>query len=93
MIVIHLLSSLNSIRQTVFELESGHGNFYGQTNRQKADKEMLTARQTDKKQTNEQTELHQFQKEPSYDSDPPPLSSLNSIGHSVFEYRVRKQKC
>ena len=26
-------------------------------------------RQTDKKWTNEQTELHQFQKEPSYDGD------------------------
>ena len=25
--------------------------------------------QTDKKQTNEQTELHQFRKEPSYDGD------------------------
>ena len=30
---------------------------------------MLTGRQTDKKQTNEQTELHQFQKEPSYDGE------------------------
>ena len=26
-------------------------------------------RQTDKKQTNELTELHQFRKEPSYDGD------------------------
>ena len=26
-------------------------------------------RQTDEKQTNEQTEFHQFQKEPSYDGD------------------------
>ena len=26
-------------------------------------------RQTDKKQTNEQMELHQFRKEPSYDGD------------------------
>ena len=32
------LSSLNSIRQTVFELESGNGNFDGQTHRQKTDK-------------------------------------------------------
>ena len=48
------LSSLNSIGQTVFELESGNRN---------------VDRQTDKKQTNEQTELHQFQKEPSYDDD------------------------
>ena len=31
--------------------------------------EMLMDRQTDKKQTNEQTELHQFFKEPSYDGD------------------------
>ena len=30
---------------------------------------MLTNRQMDKKQTNEWTELHQFQKEPSYDGD------------------------
>ena len=29
---------------------------------------MLTDKQ-DKKRTNEQTELHQFQKEPSYDGD------------------------
>ena len=28
---------------------------------------MLMDRQTDKKQTNEWTELHQFRKEPSYD--------------------------
>ena len=30
---------------------------------------MLTDRQMDKKQTHEQTELHQFRKEPSYDVD------------------------
>ena len=30
---------------------------------------MLTNKQMDKKQTNEQTELHQFLKEPSYDND------------------------
>ena len=30
---------------------------------------MLRDTQTDKKRTNEQTELHQFQKEPSYDGD------------------------
>ena len=52
------LSSLNSIRQTVFELESGNEN---------VDRQMDG--QTDKKWTNEQTELHQFQKEPSYDGD------------------------
>ena len=31
--------------------------------------EMLMDRQMDKKRTNEQTELHQFRKEPSYDGD------------------------
>ena len=30
---------------------------------------MLTDRQMDKTQTNEQTELHQYPKEPSYDRD------------------------
>ena len=30
---------------------------------------ILMDRQTDKKRTNEQTELHQFRKEPSYDGD------------------------
>ena len=30
---------------------------------------MLTDKQRDKKWTNEQTELHQFQKESSYDGD------------------------
>ena len=49
---------MNSIGQTVFELESGNEN---------ADKQ--TDGQTDKKRTNEQTEFHQFQKEPSYDGD------------------------
>ena len=42
---------------------------------------MLTDQQT-KKQTNEKTELYQFRKEPRYDGD---LSSLNSIGQTVFE--------
>ena len=50
---------MNSIGQTVFELESGNENvdkqMDGQTNRQKW--------------TNEQTEFHQFRKEPSYDGD------------------------
>ena len=53
------LSSMNSIGQTVFELESGNENvdkqMDGQTNGQK--------------RTNEQTEFHQFRKEPSYDGD------------------------
>ena len=39
---------------SVFELESRNGNVDGQR---------------DKKRTNEHTELHQFQKEPSYDGD------------------------
>ena len=42
-------------------------------------------RKTDKKQTNEQTELHQFQKEPSYDGDLCPCQVLNLIGQTVFE--------
>ena len=50
-----LLSSLNLIGHSIFKLESGNRNVDGQTNRQK--------------QTNERTELHQFQKEPSYDGD------------------------
>ena len=53
------LSSMNPIGQTIFELESGNKNvdeeMDGQTNGQKMD--------------NKQTELHQFQKEPSYDGD------------------------
>ena len=52
------LSSLNSIGQTVFELESGNENVDGQMDGQ-----------TDKKRTNELMELAQFQKEPSYDGD------------------------
>ena len=35
--------------------------------------------------TNEQTELHQFQKQPSYDGDLSPVSSLNLLEQSVFE--------
>ena len=50
---------MNSIGQTVFELESGNENvdkqMDGQTNRQKW--------------TNKRTEFHQFRKEPSYDGD------------------------
>ena len=42
------LSSLNSIGQSMFDLESGNGNVDGQT---------------DKKRTNERTELHQFRKQ------------------------------
>ena len=47
------LPSLNSIGQTVFELESGNKNVDGQADGQ----------------TNERTELHQFRKEPRYDGD------------------------
>ena len=54
------LSSLKSIGQTVFELESGNKNVDGWTDK------------WTKKRTNEQTELHQFQKEPSYDGDVSP---------------------
>ena len=50
------LSSMNSIGQAVFELESGNEN---------VDRRMDG--QIDKKWTNEQMELHQFQKEPSSD--------------------------
>ena len=52
------LSRLNLIGQIVFELESGNENVDGQTDGQMG-----------KKRTNERTELHQFQKEPSYDGD------------------------
>ena len=54
MMVIYLPVKLNSIGQRVFVLESGNGN---------------VDRQTDKKRTNEQTELHQFREEPSYNGD------------------------
>ena len=53
MMVICVLVSLNSIGQTSFKLESGNKN---------------VDRQMDG-QTNEQTELHQFRKEPSYNGD------------------------
>ena len=50
---------MNSIGQSVFELESGNENvdkqMDGQTNGQKW--------------TNERTEFHQFRQEPSYDGD------------------------
>ena len=54
MMVIYPLSSLNSIGQSVFELESGNGNVVGQM---------------DKKWTHKSTVSHQFQKQLSYDSD------------------------
>ena len=40
--------------------------------------------------TNEQTELHQFQKQPSYDGDLSPVSSLNLLEQSVFELESGK---
>ena len=52
------LSSLNSIGQTVFELESGNKNVNGQMDGL-----------TNEKKTNEKTELHKYRKEPSYDGD------------------------
>ena len=52
MMVIHLPVKFEFDWTTVFELESGNGNFDGQT---------------DKKQANEQTELQQFRKEPNRD--------------------------
>ena len=55
---VSLLSSLNLIGQTVLELESGNANVGRRIDRQ-----------TDKKRTNEQTEFHQYRKEPSYDAD------------------------
>ena len=53
------LSSLNSIGQTVFELESGNKNVDGQTDGQT----------NGQKRTNERAQLHPFRKEPSYDGD------------------------
>ena len=47
-------------------------------------------RQTDKKWTNQRTELHQFQKEPSYDGDLCPCY-INSIGQTVFELESRNE--
>ena len=58
------LSSVNSIGQTVLELESGNENVDGQTDRQ-----------TDKTRVNKQTELHQFRKEPSYNGDLSPCQA------------------
>ena len=52
MMVIYLPVKFEFDWTNVFELESGNEN---------------VDRQTDKKWTNEWTELHQFQKEPSYD--------------------------
>ena len=49
---------MNSIGQTVFELESGNENVDKQTDGQ-----------TDKKRTNKRMEFHQFRKEPSYDGN------------------------
>ena len=49
------MSSLNLNGHSVFELESGNRNVDGQANGQT--------------QTNEQTELHQFRKEPSHFRD------------------------
>ena len=73
---------MNSIGQTVFELESGNENvdkqMDGQTNRQKW--------------TNERTEFHQFRKEPSYDVMYVPVK-FEFDWTNCFRVRVRKQKC
>ena len=53
---------MNSIGQTIFELESGNENVDGQTDGQKNG-------QTMDKRTNEPMELHQFRKESRYDGD------------------------
>ena len=45
----------------------------------------------DKKRTNEQTELHQFRKEPSYNGDLCPCQCLKSIGQTVFELESRNK--
>ena len=52
---------MNSIGQTVFELESGNKNGDRQMDRKMDERT--------EKRTNEQTELHQFRKEPRYDGD------------------------
>ena len=55
MIVIYLPVKFELDWTNHFRVRVRKGNFDGQT--------------TDKKRTNKQTELHQFQKEPSYDGD------------------------
>ena len=75
------LSSLNSIGQTVFKLDSGNKNVDGQTDGQKNGQKM------DKwtnKQTKEQTELPQFRKEPSYDGDLSPCLVLIRLDKSFL---------
>ena len=64
------MSSLNSIGQTVFELESGNENVDGQMDGQ----------------TNEETELHQFRKEPSYDVDLSPCQVLIRLDKPFSSY-------
>ena len=75
------LSSLNLIRQTIFELESGNGNFEGETY---------------KKWTNKQTELHQFQRKPSYDGDLSPCQVWTifelASGNRNFDGQTNGQK-
>ena len=63
------MSSLNSIGQSVFEVESGNGNVDGQTNGHKMDK---------------QAELHQFERNLAMMVIYLPVK-LNSIGQSIFE--------
>ena len=54
---------MDSIEQTVFELDSGNENVDGQTDGQ------MDKKWTNEQKKNKQMELHQFWKEPSYDGD------------------------
>ena len=74
------LSSLNLIGQTVFELESRNKN---------VDRRM--DRQTDEKRSNEQTEFHQFRKEPSHDEIYQHVK-FEFDRTNRFQVRVQKQK-
>ena len=65
------LSSLNSIRQSIFELESENGNVDGET---------------DEKWTNERMELHQFRKKLSYDGDLSPCQVRIQLDKSFLSY-------
>ena len=53
---------------------------------------MLMDRQTDKKQTNKRTELHQFRKEPSYDGDLSPCQIFElESGNRNFDSQTDKK--
>ena len=63
---------MNSIGQSVFELESGNGNVDGETNGQK--------------RTNQHTELHQFRKRLSYDADLSPCQFWIQLNKAFSSY-------